>query len=170
MLSLFTRNIPLTFLVLSIIINVFLLFLSNDYREDIKRLESDIANREQSLRDCQLVNQGWETSYDLLLESCKVQSEVIIGLHQDLAEERQGSGDVMREILLLPPEESSQDKQQPLPVHRGEPNEIQIPYTPPVAGLDDRLPDSLYEALQRAYNGDKASAAPNPRRTATTPL
>jgi|SRR5690554_6087392 len=149
MLSFFTKNIPLTLLALSLILNIFLLFLSNGYREDITRLEGDIANREQSLKDCQMANQGWEESYDLLLESCKAQSQVIIDLSNDLQEERKGSGEVIREILLLPST-------------NGETNERKTYDPPPVAGLDDRLPDSLYNALQRSYNGSETPAAPNP--------
>lgn len=165
MLKLLTRNIPLTFLALSLILNIFLLFLANEYREDIKTLEGDIVSREQSLRDCQKANQGWEESYDLLLESCEAQSQVIISLSNDLQEEREGSGEVIREILLLPSEESGDNGRiSPSPSSQinGESNERKTYNSPPVAGLDDRLPDSLYNALQRSYNGSETPATPNP--------
>lgn len=166
MLSLFTRNIPLTFLALSLLVNIFLLFLANEYREDIKALKGDIVSREQSLRDCQKANQGWEESYDLLLESCEAQSQVIISLSNDLQEEREGSGEVIREILLLVSEESGNKGGSPSVVPssqiNGESNERKTYNSPPVAGLDDRLPDSLYNALQRSYNGSETPATPNP--------
>lgn len=149
MLTFFTRNIPLTLLALSLTLNILLLFLSNGYREDITRLEGDIANGKQSLKDCQTANQGWGKSYDLLLESCKAQSQVIIDLSNDLQEEREGSGEAIREILLLP-------------TTNGETNERKTYDSYPVAGLDDRLPVSLYNALQRSYNGSETQTTPNP--------
>lgn len=160
------RNIPLTLLVISLLLNGILFFVGNHYRGELSSLQANLTDTEQSLRECQKANNSWESSYDTLMKACKVQSEVIIELGKDLHEERKESGDVIREILLMPPEQQEQgDKDISISENTttsGETNEIQIPYAPPVAGLDDRLPDSLYEALQRSYNGDKASAAPNP--------
>ena len=160
------RNIPLTLLVISLLLNGILFFVGNHYRGELSSLQANLTDTEQSLRECQKANNSWESSYDTLMEACKVQSEVIIELGKDLHEERKESGDVIREILLMPPEQQEQgDKDISISENTttsGETNEIQIPYAPPVAGLDDRLPDSLYEALQRSYNGSKASAAPNP--------
>lgn len=160
------RNIPLTLLVISLLLNGILFFVGNHYRGELSSLQANLTDTEQSLRECQKANNSWESSYDTLIEACKVQSEVIIELGKDLHEERKESGDVIREILLMPPEQQEQgDKDISISENTttsGETNEIQIPYAPPVAGLDDRLPDSLYEALQRSYNGSKASAAPNP--------
>lgn len=160
------RNIPLTLLIISLILNAFLFFNGNYHKGEREKLSDEVVSLETDLRSCRSANEGWESSYDDLLTSCKIQSEVIIELGKDLHEERKESGDVIREILLMPPEQQEQgDKDISISENTttsGETNEIQIPYAPPVAGLDDRLPDSLYEALQRSYNGSKAPAAPNP--------
>lgn len=160
------RNIPLTLLIISLLLNGILFFVGNHYRGELSSLQSSLTDTEQSLRECQKANNSWESSYDTLMEACKMQSEVIVELGKDLHKERKESGDVIREILLIPSEQQEQKGEgistSENTTNREEANEIQIPYTPPVAGLDDRLPDSLCEALQRAYNGDKAPAAPNP--------
>lgn len=141
---------------LSVTINIGLLFTNIHYKNKIESLSTTQSSLEQQLIRCSNDNTTWKHSYDNLMSSCQTQSEVIISLTNDLQNERKESGDVVREILLLSSEECSTQQ----PTNTGGLNEGDNPIR--AAGLDDRLPDSLYNALQRSYNGSETPATPNP--------
>lgn len=163
MFSFLLRNIPLTLLVISLILNGFLFLANNNSKGKAEDLQDAIVSLEDDLFTCKSANTGWETSYDDLLASCKIQSNVIVQLGAQLQEERGKSGDVIRDIILMSPEEEGQEcnqgSEQPT---LGVLNENRVS---PTAHLDDKLPDGLLRALQRAYTGNSADtqpATPNP--------
>lgn len=163
MFSFLLRNIPLTLLVLSLILNGFLFLANNNSKSKARDFQDTAVSLEADLFTCKSANTGWESSYDDLLASCQIQSNVIVQLGTQLQEERGKSGDVIRDIILMSPEEEGQEcSQRSEPTTLGVLNENRVS---PTARLDDKLPDGLLRALQRAYTGNSAdtqSATPNP--------
>lgn len=158
MFSSLLRNIPLTLLVLSLILNGFLFLANNNNKSEAKDLQDAVVSLEDDLFTCKSANTDWESSYDDLLASCQIQSNVIVQLGTQLQEERGKSGDVIRDIILMSPEEEGQEcsqrSEQPT---LGVLNENRVS---PTASLDDKLPDGLLRALQRAYTGNSADTQP----------
>lgn len=157
----------------SLVVNLGLFFIGHHYRGEVDALSSENDRLEKALSQCQFDNTTWKSSYNNLLSSCMTQSEVIISLGKDLYEERKESGDVVRDILMLSPEQKEcvPNSETSSTQAAGGLNE---PYTPRVAGLDDRLDSSLIGMLERAYNSANITntepATSNTRRAITTPL
>lgn len=146
MLKAFLRNPILAATAVSLLVNLALFLVNNHYKNKIESLSTIQSSLEQQLIRCSNDNTTWKHSYDNLMSSCQTQSEVIISLANDLHNERKESGGVVRDILLLSPEQCSTQQ----PTNTGGSNEDDNP--PRVAGIDDRLDSSLIGMLQRAYN------------------
>lgn len=146
MLRTVIRNPILVATAVSLLVNLALFLVNNHYKKEIESLSTTQSSLEQQLIKCSNDNTTWKHSYDNLMSSCQTQSEVIISLANDLHNERKESGDVVRDILLLSPEQCSTQQ----PTNTGGSNEDDNP--PRVAGIDDRLDSSLIGMLQRAYN------------------
>lgn len=140
------KNPILVATVVSLLVNLVLFSMNSNYRGEIESLSTERAQLEQQLIKCSNDNTTWKHSYDNLMSSCQIQSEVIISLANDLQNERKESGDIVRDILLLSPEQCSTQQ----PTNTGGSNEDDNP--PRVAGIDDRLDSSLIGMLQRAYS------------------